>query len=98
MRAKQKGAWTVNRRYSRGTCAGLAGSARALRHALGLLTGFLDAGGHALGRPAGIAIDRASAVLVADDVGNTIWRVTPAAAVSATAAPKSLSPPFGRIG
>lgn len=52
-----------------------------------ILTGFLDAGGHALGRPAGVAIDRASAVLVADDVGNTIWRVTPAASVSAKAAP-----------
>ena len=52
-----------------------------------ILTGFLDAGGHALGRPAGVAIDRASTVLVADDVGNTIWRVTPAASVSAKAAP-----------
>ena len=51
-----------------------------------ILTGFLDGGGHALGRPAGIAIDRAGAVLVADDVGNTIWRVTPEAAVSAKAA------------
>jgi glucose/arabinose dehydrogenase len=38
-----------------------------------------------LAGPAGIAIDRASAVLVADDVGNTIWRVTPEAAVSAKA-------------
>ena len=38
-----------------------------------------------LAGPAGIAIDRASAVLVADEVGNTIWRVTPEAAVSAKA-------------
>lgn len=52
-----------------------------------ILTGFVDASGHALGRPAGVAVDRTGGVLVADDVGNTIWRVTPAAAVSATAAP-----------
>jgi glucose/arabinose dehydrogenase len=41
-----------------------------------LLTGFLGKGGKALGRPAGVAVDRAGALLVADDVGNTIWRVT----------------------
>ena len=41
-----------------------------------VLTGFLDERGKALGRPAGVAIDKAGALLVADDVGNTIWRVT----------------------
>lgn len=45
-----------------------------------VLTGFLDADGKALGRPVGVAVDRAGALLVADDVGNIIWRVTPAAA------------------
>lgn len=45
-----------------------------------VLTGFVDAGGDALGRPVGVAVDRAGALLVADDVGNVIWRVTPAAA------------------
>ena len=44
-----------------------------------VLTGFVDAGGNALGRPVGVAVDRAGALLVADDVGNVIWRVTPAA-------------------
>ena len=44
-----------------------------------VLTGFLDANGDALGRPVGVAIDRAGALLVADDVGNTVWRVTPGA-------------------
>ena len=44
-----------------------------------VLTGFVDAGGDALGRPVGVAVDRAGALLVADDVGNVIWRVTPAA-------------------
>ncbi len=43
-----------------------------------ILTGFIDADGDALGRPVGVAVDRAGALLVADDVGNTVWRVTPA--------------------
>jgi glucose/arabinose dehydrogenase len=41
-----------------------------------VLTGFLDAKGQARGRPVGVAIDRSGALLVADDVGNTVWRVT----------------------
>ena len=41
-----------------------------------VLTGFLDAEGNALGRPVGVAIDRTGALLVADDVGNAVWRVT----------------------
>jgi glucose/arabinose dehydrogenase len=45
-----------------------------------VLTGFVSAQGEALGRPVGVAVDRAGAVLVADDVGNSIWRVTPAMA------------------
>ena len=44
-----------------------------------ILTGFVNAQGEALGRPVGVAVDRAGALLVADDVGNVIWRVTPAA-------------------
>ncbi len=42
---------------------------------LDVLTGFLDADGNALGRPVGVAVDRAGALLVADDVGNAVWRV-----------------------
>ena len=45
-----------------------------------ILGGFLDSRGRARGRPVGVAIDRAGAVLVADDVGNTVWRITPVAA------------------
>ncbi len=41
-----------------------------------VLTGFLDSHGRASGRPVGVAIDKRGALLVADDVGNTIWRVT----------------------
>ncbi len=42
-----------------------------------ILTGFVSDKGHAFGRPVGVAIDRRGALLVADDVGNTVWRVTP---------------------
>jgi glucose/arabinose dehydrogenase len=49
-----------------------------------VLTGFIDANDRALGRPVGVAIDRAGALLVADDVGNTIWRVAPPARTAAT--------------
>jgi len=41
-----------------------------------VLTGFLDREGNAQGRPVGVAIDGRGALLVADDVGNTVWRVT----------------------
>ena len=41
-----------------------------------VLTGFLNDKGQARGRPAGVAVDKAGGVLVADDVGNVIWRVT----------------------
>lgn len=41
-----------------------------------VLTGFLDADGNAYGRPVGVVIDVTGAVLIADDVGNFIWRVT----------------------
>jgi glucose/arabinose dehydrogenase len=43
-----------------------------------ILTGFISNDGEAQGRPVGVAIDKHGALLVADDVGNTVWRVTPA--------------------
>lgn len=43
-----------------------------------VLTGFLDENGRARGRPVGVAIARDGALLVADDVGNRIWRVAAA--------------------
>ena len=43
-----------------------------------VLTGFLSADGEAFGRPVGVAIAGDGALLVADDVGNTVWRVTTA--------------------
>ena len=44
-----------------------------------VLTGFLNASGEAQGRPVGVQLDKQGALLVADDVGNAIWRVTPSA-------------------
>jgi glucose/arabinose dehydrogenase len=41
-----------------------------------VLTGFLNSEGEAYGRPVGVALDKRGALLVADDVGNTIWRAT----------------------
>jgi glucose/arabinose dehydrogenase len=42
------------------------------------LTGFLSPDGKAYGRPVGVALDGKGALLVADDVGNVVWRVAPA--------------------
>ena len=41
-----------------------------------VLTGFLSAKGEAHGRPVGVALDKQGALLVADDVGNAVWRVS----------------------
>jgi glucose/arabinose dehydrogenase len=41
-----------------------------------VLSGFVSADSKAMGRPVGVAIDRKGGLLVADDVGNTVWRVT----------------------
>ncbi|HEV2148677.1 MAG TPA: sorbosone dehydrogenase family protein [Longimicrobiaceae bacterium] len=55
--------------FSRGRPAG---------DAVEVLTGFLSERGEAYGRPVGVAIDGTGALLVADDVGNVVWRVTAA--------------------
>jgi glucose/arabinose dehydrogenase len=41
-----------------------------------VLIGFVRENGDAMGRPVGVAIDTRGALLVADDVGNVVWRVT----------------------
>ena len=51
-----------------------------------VLTGFLNDKGEAMGRPVGVALDRQGALLVADDVGNVIWRVTAAGSAGPRAA------------
>ena len=46
-----------------------------------VVTAFLDKDGKARGRPVGLAVDRTGALLIADDLGNTVWRVTAANAL-----------------
>jgi glucose/arabinose dehydrogenase len=46
--------------------------------AIEVLGGFLSDTGRAHGRPVGVALDRSGALLVADDVGNVVWRVSAA--------------------
>jgi len=64
--------------------------------AIDVLSGFLDAKGNARGRPVGVTFDATGSLLVADDVGNVIWRVSsatpvpaPAPSPSAAATPKA---------
>ncbi|HEY0555936.1 MAG TPA: sorbosone dehydrogenase family protein [Thermoanaerobaculia bacterium] len=51
---------------------------------LDVLTGFVDDQGGAKGRPVGVAVDKRGALLVADDVGDAVWRVTGATATRGT--------------
>jgi hypothetical protein len=58
-----------------------------------VVTGFLDTkNDEAHGRPVGVALDHSGGLLIADDLGNTVWRVSSASASGATvgsnAAPK----------
>jgi glucose/arabinose dehydrogenase len=48
-----------------------------------VVTGFLSDDGKARGRPVGVAIDKSGALLIADNVGNTVWRVTSASQAQA---------------
>jgi glucose/arabinose dehydrogenase len=52
------------------------GAGRPVGPPVDVLTGFLTEDGRARGRPVGVVQDRRGALLVADDVGNVIWRVT----------------------
>lgn len=47
-----------------------------------VVTGFVTPDGHAKGRPVGVAVDRRGALLVADDVGNVVWRVSGASVMT----------------
>jgi glucose/arabinose dehydrogenase len=58
-----------------------------------VVTGFLDADGKARGRPVGVAFDKTGALLIADDVGNAVWKVSGSQAIPQTAnAPPSPAP------
>jgi glucose/arabinose dehydrogenase len=41
------------------------------------VSGFLDKDGKARGRPVGVTVDPRGALIVADDLSNTVWRITP---------------------
>ena len=55
-------------------CGARFGSGRA-GPSIDVLDGFVTAEGLAYGRPVGVALDKRGGLLVADDVGNVIWRV-----------------------
>lgn len=62
-----------------------------------VLTGFLGGDNKTVhGRPVGVALDRTGALLVADDVGNTVWRVSAAQAGGSAGAP-SAAPQSGAL-
>jgi len=46
-------------------------------------TGFLTGDGKARGRPVGVTVDPRGALIVADDMANTVWRITASGAASA---------------
>jgi glucose/arabinose dehydrogenase len=51
---------------------------------INVLTGFVNEDDEAYGRPVGVALDKQAALLIADDVGNAIWRVTVSSTDSGT--------------
>ena len=75
----QHGSWNRNPRSGYKVIFVAFADGRPVGDPEDVLTGFVDATGDALGRPVGVVIDRTGALLVADDVGNVIWRVRPAA-------------------
>jgi glucose/arabinose dehydrogenase len=73
----QHGSW--NRRPLSGykvVFVPFAGTRPTGEQPMDVLGGFLDADGNARGRPVGVAVAADGALLVADDVGNAVWRVT----------------------
>jgi len=61
--------------------------------AVDVLTGFVDASGVAHGRPVGVVVDKQGALLVADDVGNTVWHVAATTPTLNTANVRPLNEP-----
>ena len=71
----QHGSWNRNPRSGYKVIFVSFGAGKPSGVPIDVLTGFLNERGEALGRPGGVAVDKRGALLVADDVGNTIWRV-----------------------
>jgi glucose/arabinose dehydrogenase len=74
----EHGSW--NRRPPNGYAVVLVpfANGRPAGKPLPILSGFLSPERRAYGRPVGVAVDRRRGLLVADDVGNVIWRVSAA--------------------
>ena len=75
---------TGNRERLQASCSWRSRTDSLLRLPVQVLAGFVSPEGTAWGRPVGVALDRRGALLVADDVGNTVWRVTTSMAATAT--------------
>ena len=71
----QHGSWNRNPRSGYKVIFVPFTSGRPAGKPVDVLTDFLDEENHARGRPVGVAIDARGALLVADDVGNAVWRV-----------------------
>jgi glucose/arabinose dehydrogenase len=78
----QHGSWNRNPRSGYKVIFIPFADGRPQGEPIDVLSGFLSDDGDAYGRPVGVAIDKSGALLVADDVGNTIWRVTSAPSVA----------------
>ena len=72
----QHGSWNRNPRSGYRVIFVPFRGGRPVGDPIDVLTGFVDGDGAALGRPVGVALDSRGALLVADDVGDTVWRVT----------------------
>jgi glucose/arabinose dehydrogenase len=75
----QHGSWNRNPRSGYNVVFVPFSQGRPTGQPVEVLTGFVSNDGDARGRPVGVAIDKRGALLVADDVGNAVWRVTSAA-------------------
>ena len=73
----QHGSWNRNPRSGYKVIFVAFRNGEAVNRPRDILTGFVNDRGEALGRPVGVAVDRDGGLLVADDVGNKVWRVVP---------------------
>jgi len=72
----QHGSWNRNPRSGYKVVFVPYSGGRPSAPTVDVLTGFLSTDGEAYGRPVGVAFDKPGDLLVADDVGNVVWRVT----------------------
>ena len=73
----QHGSWNRNPRSGYKVIFVPFVNARPDGNAEDVLTDFVNSAGEARGRPVGVAVDHGGGLLVADDIGNVVWRVTP---------------------